>query len=68
MFGFIKRIQKLEDEIVALKKENTELKVEVEEVKKKTVSKMTTQPDESVSFSQIMDEWLNGGKEESNGD
>lgn len=68
MFGFIKRIQKLEDEVVALKKENIELKVEVEEVKKKTVSKMTTQPDESVSFSQIMDEWLNGGKEESNGD
>lgn len=61
MFGFItkKDAKAFEDRIKALE-------TEVAEMKKKTISQRTTE-ETPVPFSQIMDEWLNGGKEEENG-
>lgn len=61
MFGkYKKRIRELEAENKALRSEN-------EELKKKTISQRTTEEEPPVPFSQIIDEWFNGAKEEENG-
>lgn len=68
MFGKSKkRIAELEAKNTALEKENAALKAENAELSKKTVSQRTTQEEQAPSFAQIMDEWINGAKEEGNG-
>ena len=62
-----KRIVVLIAENEALKEENTKLKAENAELSKKTVSQRTTQEEQAPSFAQVVDEWLNGAKEEGNG-
>lgn len=43
------------------------LEEKVDALSKRTISQLTLSDDESVSTSQIVDEWLNGEKEESDG-
>lgn len=62
MFGYKKRIKALEEKNAALEKEISELKDCVKDLK--TISARTSQEDAPVSPSQILDEWLNGAKEE----
>lgn len=71
MFGIFgktkRRMEALEAENTALKEENKRLKAENDELSKKTISKKTTEEGQAPSFAQVMDEWLNGPAEESNG-
>ncbi len=68
MFGKTKkRIAALIAENEALKKENERLEAENAELSKKTISQRTTEAEQPPSFAQVMDEWLNGAKEEGNG-
>lgn len=65
MFGKTKkRIAALEAEIAALKAENEKLKRRNAELSKKTISERTTEEERHPSFAQVVDEWLNGAKEE----
>lgn len=65
MFGKNKkRIEALEVENETLKKENEQLKAQNAELSKKTISQRTTQEEQAPTFAQVMDEWLNGAKEE----
>lgn len=68
MFGKKNRqIAELKARNEALEKENASLKAENAELSKKTISQRTTQDEQAPSFAQVMDEWLNGAKEEGNG-
>lgn len=68
MFGKTKkRISALIAENEALKEENAKLKAENAELSKKTVSQRTMGEGQPPSFAQVVDEWLNGAKEEGNG-
>lgn len=67
MFGIFKRIKRLEEKVVQLEESNTALREEnkalsgkVEELSKRTISQTTTAEDAPVSYSQIINEWLNG--------
>ena len=62
MFGYKKRMK---EKCAAFEKEISELKDCVKDLK--TISARTSQKDAPVSPSQILDEWLNGAKEEENG-
>lgn len=68
VFGLLKKKNKLlQEQIDKLSKEVAALKTEVEGLKKRTISQTTMEQTASPSFSDIVDEWLNGKKEEDSG-
>lgn len=66
MFRFVKKIKALEEQASKQGKGIELLKLALKEKEMKTISQRTTE-EEPVPFAVIMDEWLNGGKEEDNG-
>lgn len=70
MLGYFKRKKEAreaqEKRFQALEEKVDKLTQAVAEMSKKTISQRTTEEEETVPFSQILDEWLNGAKEGDN--